>query len=95
MSKNITIIPYGSLRHTAGSTPGDKLVHTVDQPQPLSQLLETIGVAGNNVQLVMVNHRAAGLDTQVGAGDRVALFPKEYPIFADWLAYRPQGQKRH
>ena len=26
--------------------------------------------------------------TVVGAGDRVALFPKEYPIFADWHAFR-------
>jgi hypothetical protein len=36
----------------------------------------------------MVNHRAANLDTVVGAGDRVALFPREYPIFVDWHTYR-------
>ena len=95
MSKPITIIPYGSLRLATGPHPGDKLLHTIEQPQPLSELLETIGVSGNHVQLVMINHRAAGLDTEVGAGDRVALFPKEYPIFADWLAYRPDGHKRH
>ena len=36
----------------------------------------------------MINHRAAAVDTTVRAGDRIALFPGEYPIFADWHTYR-------
>jgi len=30
----------------------------------------------------------ARMDAMVGNGDRVALFPKEYPIFVDWHSYR-------
>ena len=59
-----------------------------DTGNPSAEFLETIDVPGNRIQLAMVNHRAADLDTMVGAGDRVALFPKEYPIFVDWHAYR-------
>ena len=88
MTNSITIIPYGSLRSATGSTVSACRVPSAADGQPLAQLLETIGIAASRVQLVMVNHKAAGLDTHVRAGDRVALFPGEYPIFADWHAYR-------
>ena len=88
MTETITIIPYGSLRRLRGATPMDRWTQAIAQPQSVSRLLETIGISDRNVQLVMVNHRAAGLDTEVGAGDRVALFPKEYPIFVDWHSFR-------
>lgn len=88
MPDQITIIPYGSLRDKTDLSARGHLVRPIGHRQPLSQFLETIGIAGHRVQLAMVNHRAAGLDTMVAAGDRVALFPKEYPIFADWHAFR-------
>ena len=88
MSDKITIIAYGSLQNETGATSGGEQVHPIGHRQPLCRFLETIGVPGNRIQLAMVNHRAAGLDTMVGAGDRVALFPREYPIFVDWHTYR-------
>jgi len=91
MPDKITIIPYGSLRDETDPAVQGHLVRPIGQRQPLARFLETIGISGNRIQLAMVNHRAAGLDTMVGAGDRVALFPKEYPIFADWHAFRHAG----
>jgi molybdopterin converting factor small subunit len=88
MSDKITIIAYGSLKNETGPTSGGEQVHPIGHRQPLDRFLETIDIPGNRIQLAMINHRAAGLDTVVGAGDRVALFPKEYPIFVDWHAFR-------
>ena len=88
MSDRITIIAYGSLQNETGTTSGDEQVYPIEHRQPLCRFLETIDVPGNRIQLAMVNHRAVNLDTVVGAGDRVALFPKEYPIFVDWQTYR-------
>lgn len=88
MPDTITIIPYGSLKTETGSVLQGKQDQPIGHRQPLARFLETIGIPGQRIQLAMINHRAAGLDTMVGAGDRVALFPKEYPIFVDWHAYR-------
>ena len=88
MPDKITLIAYGSLKNETGSGLRGEQVQPIGHRQPLCQFLETIGVPGNRIQLAMINHRAAGLDTMVGAGDRVALFPREYPIFVDWHTYR-------
>ena len=88
MSQQITIIAYGSLCRTLGLSSGRPTLQPIRHRQPLAQILEAIGISGNRIQLAMVNHRPAHLDTKVAAGDRVALFPKEYPIFADWHAFR-------
>ena len=88
MSEDLTIIPYGSLQSEVGLSPGEALVHAVRFRQPLSAVLEATGITADRIQLVMVNHRPAGLETEVGPGDRVALFPVEYPIFVDWHAFR-------
>jgi len=50
--------------------------------------LPRLGIPADRIQLVMVNHRAADKQTTLQPGDRVALFPKEYPIFVDWNSYR-------
>jgi molybdopterin converting factor small subunit len=88
MTDKITIIPYGSLRSDTGAALSDKLTRPIAHRQPLAQFLEAIGISVSRIQLAMINHRTAGLDTMVGAGDRVALFPREYPIFVDWHAFR-------
>jgi hypothetical protein len=36
----------------------------------------------------MVNHKAVSPDHLIHPGDRIALFPKEYAIFADWKNFR-------
>lgn len=88
MTDDITIIPYGSLQKITPTERNGRRLHPIDGRQPLHQILEAVGIAGNEIQLVMVNHRPAQLDAMVGRGDRVALFPKEYPIFVDWHSYR-------
>ena len=57
-------------------------------PTPLPDLLERLHIGGKRVQLAMVNYRAVSPDHVVRPGDRVSLFPKEYPLFADWKDFR-------
>jgi hypothetical protein len=42
----------------------------------------------DQVQLAMVNHKAVSKASSVQPGDRLSLFPREYPIFADWKDLR-------
>ncbi|MCF8030624.1 MAG: hypothetical protein K9K39_06985 [Desulfohalobiaceae bacterium] len=55
---------------------------------PLVELLNRLNIPQVQVQLVMLNHRPVKMDALVRTGDRVALFPQEYPIFVDWKDYR-------
>ena len=55
---------------------------------PVEQLLRRVGIPRESVNLVMVNHRAVTPQARVCPGDRVSVFSREYPIFADWLAQR-------
>lgn len=43
-----------------------------------------LGIPAERVKLILVNHTVAFLDQPLKDGDRVSLFPVEYPIFADW-----------
>ena len=36
----------------------------------------------------MVNNKAVKVDALINPGDRIAFFPKEYPLFADWKDFR-------
>jgi hypothetical protein len=38
--------------------------------------------------MALVNHRAVPKTTLIRPGDRLSLFPREYPIFADWKDFR-------
>lgn len=88
MKMDVTIILYGSLRQSMPPEAGSGLTIAADEPLPLQRLLEAAGVPIDRVQLAMVNHRAVDITKMVSGGDRVAIFPKEYPIFVDWSAYR-------
>ena len=76
---------FGSLSRNRGNahSPCD-----LQGPTPLQELLNRLQIPTGQVQLVMVNHRAVSPDHMIQPGDRVALFPKEYPIFADWKNLR-------
>ena len=50
-------------------------------------LLESIHLPEERVKLVMVNHKPARAGDVISADDRVAVFPSEYPFFADWKDY--------
>ncbi len=55
---------------------------------PLKEFLDSLEIVSDRVQLAMINHRAVSLDQVVHPGDRIALFPREYAIFADWKNFR-------
>jgi hypothetical protein len=40
------------------------------------------------VTLAMVNHRSVPKEWVASPGDRMAFFPKDYNIFADWVDHR-------
>jgi len=46
--------------------------------------IQALGIPKERVKLILVNHTGALLDQQLKNGDRVSLFPAEYPVFADW-----------
>ncbi len=89
MSGTIQIILYGSLRNRQKISPehsNEKLALT--KATPLENILRRLDIQYDKVQLVMRNHRAVLKDIIVNPGDRLALFPVEYPIFADWNDFR-------
>ena len=88
MHATVKIIPYGSLGRTIPVSAGSGLDHPLAGARCLADVLVALDVGVEQVQLAMVNHRAAAADTAIRAGDRIALFPREYPIFADWQSYR-------
>jgi len=60
----------------------------LEAPSPLYEVLNLLPIPLARVQLAMVNHRAVPQDHVVCPGDRVALFPREYALFADWKDFR-------
>jgi hypothetical protein len=60
----------------------------LNAPTPLPQLLKNLKIPSNKVQVAMVNYRAVPKNSTIHPGDRISLFPKEYPVFADWKDFR-------
>jgi len=48
------------------------------------EAIQVLGIPKEKVKLIFVNHTGALLDQPLKEGDRVSLFPAEYPVFADW-----------
>jgi hypothetical protein len=75
-----------------GSLSSDRENHqcTIDLagPTPFREVLVQLRIPPTRVQLIMVNYRAVSPDQVIQPGDRVALFPREYAIFADWKNLR-------
>jgi hypothetical protein len=89
MNASIQVFLYGSLLQEARQAGRDLPIQiNLGTPLPLPTVLSQIAIPVNCVQLVMVNHRAVSKDVLIRPSDRVSLFPKEYPIFADWSGLR-------
>jgi molybdopterin converting factor small subunit len=87
--KNPTdIFLFGSLNGESGGTHAPRIQCNLEQPIPLPDLLGRLQIRPDRVQLIMVNHRAVSPNHLIAPGDRVALFPREYAIFADWKNMR-------
>ena len=89
MSQTIEIIRYGSLRGPQFSShlPPDNLF-PLSEATTLTAVIDLLDIPIGSIQLAMLNHRAVSDQAVVRPGDRLALFPREYPIFIDWNDYR-------
>jgi len=84
--KPVHVYLFGSLAVAMGQGRGEEChfeLH-LETPTPISEVLKLVGIPLEHVSLAMVNHRSVPKESTVSSGDRIAVFPKEYPIFADW-----------
>ncbi len=88
MKSDIQIHLYGSLRNMGKKNDELTIRTSLESEASLVDILKKLKIPFDLVQLVMVNHKAVHMDSTIYPGDRIALFPKEYPIFADWKDFR-------
>ena len=88
MDTDVQVHFFGSLRNEAipGGTSTRRL--PLQSAASLETIFGRLNIPRGRVQMVMVNHRAVGPEARIHPGDRLALFPPEYPIFADWIHFR-------
>jgi len=73
-----SLLPYGPPEQ-----PG--LVEVEIKPgATVQEAIQALGIPKERIKLIFVNHTVAFLDQPLKKGDRVSLFPAEYPVFADW-----------
>jgi molybdopterin converting factor small subunit len=71
----VTLSLYAGLdRHLSSPTRGPLTVQ-VQEGLKVADVLEDLRVPREEVKIVIVNHRASGLDHVLAEGDRVAVFP--------------------
>lgn len=87
MGYEVLIQLFGSLgRPERGGT--SSIVIPCSNTLSLDQLLSVVAVERERVQVVFANGRPVNDEYMVRPGDRISIFPKEYPIFADWKDFR-------
>lgn len=79
---------FGSFQWESGGLYDVPVQLTLKVPTALPEVLKRLNISPDKVQLVMINHRAVPRDAQVHPGDRLSIFPKEYPVFPDWKDFR-------
>ncbi len=84
MKPHTELVLFGSLKKEMGDVEDDSIRFDLEDPTPLLKVLQRYKIPVNMVQLAMVNHRAVPKNSIIHPGDRLALFPKEYIVFADW-----------
>ena len=50
----------------------------------VQEAIQVLGIPIERIKLILVNHTGALLNQPLKNGDRVSLFPAEYPVFVDW-----------
>jgi molybdopterin converting factor small subunit len=88
MNPMIHVLLFGSLSRFRRATEDEALSLDLQVPTAIPDLIEFLEIPAKDVSLAMVNHRSVPKDSVIHPGDRVSLFPREYPIFADWLGHR-------
>lgn len=79
---------FGSLRKKMEGLYNLPIQFDLNSPIPLIDVLRRFDIPLNMVQLAMVNYRAVPKNSIIKPGDRLSLFPREYPVFADWKDLR-------
>ena len=79
---------FGSLKKSIEDRNKYPLKIDLQNPVPIIEILKTLKIEPNEVQLTMINHKAISKVSSLHPGDRLSLFPKEYPIFVDWKDLR-------
>ena len=88
MKSDIQIHLYGSLRNMRKKHDEFTIRTGLESKAPLVDILKQLKIHHDMVQMAMVNHKAVHMDSTIYPGDRIALFPGEYPVFADWKDFR-------
>ena len=73
-----SLLPYGSPEQ-----PG-LIEITLKNGSAVRKAIQSLKIPAEKVKLVLVNHTAAHWDQPLKEGDKVSLFPIEYPVFAGW-----------
>jgi rubredoxin/putative ubiquitin-RnfH superfamily antitoxin RatB of RatAB toxin-antitoxin module len=73
-----SLLPYGPQEK-----PG-LIEITLKNGATVQEAIQALGIPKERVKLIFVNHTGSFLNQPLKNGDRVSLFPAEYPVFADW-----------
>lgn len=79
---------FGSLRKKMEDLYDLPIQFDLNSPIQLIDVLKRFDIPLNMVQLAMINYRAVPKNSIIQPGDRLSLFPREYPVFADWKDLR-------
>ena len=79
---------FGSLKKKLGDLYDSPIQLDIKSPTSLGDILISLKIPPDIVQLAMLNNRAVTKDATIHPGDRLSLFPREYPIFVDWKDHR-------
>ena len=88
MKQSTQVCLFGSLRKGSGDLHKSPVQLDMEVPTPLVEILGRLKISLDMVQVAMVNFKAVPKDVTIHPGDRLSLFPKEYPVFADWRDLR-------
>ena len=88
MKPHTEIRLFGSLRKFMEDTQDIPVRLDMDSSTSISDILKNLRIDPDRVQLAMVNYKAVSKASSIQPGDRLSLFPREYPIFADWKDLR-------
>ncbi len=79
---------FGSLRKGLRGFKNLPVQLELETATTVDVILQSLEIDPEGVQLIMVNNKAVPKGSAIHPGDRLSLFPKEYPIFADWKDLR-------
>ena len=74
----------GSLLTYAPQSQSELIQASLMDGSTVWEAIQSLRIPKERVKLILVNHTGVLLNQPLKEGDRVSLFPAEYPVFADW-----------